>query len=77
MQQRCSTEHSPPLLQRDIDTNDMPLLRVRLRWMAVLHDLPALHADTRGQAVQEMRGKLGNKTRGQPGKKRGALRGVR
>ena len=39
----------------------MPLLRVRLRWTAAEHDLPALHADARGKAVQEMRGKLGNK----------------
>ena len=59
--QCCFAEQSPPLLPRDVDADDMPLLCVRLRGTAAEHGLPALHADARGQAVQEMRGKLGNK----------------
>jgi hypothetical protein len=59
-----SDEQRAALLQADVDVVDVlhiPLLRVSLqRSAAAEHDLPALHAASRRQAVQGMRRELGD-----------------
>ncbi len=60
--QRGSGQQSTALLQTDVDTVNVPLLRVSLRRSATLeHDLPALHTASRRQAVQGMRHQLCHK----------------
>ena len=59
--QCCSDKQSGALLETDVDAVHVPLMLVSLRWSAPAeHDLPMLHAAAGSQAIQGMRGELGD-----------------